>query len=287
LYGRAESTHVIPGHEVSGIIDDGNELQQFKRKDRVMLNCHLTCGKCKHCLNGDLIFCSQLKTLGFDLNGGDAEYIVVPESMLRILPADITYDSGVLISDALGTAYHAAKRAKIGKESRVGIIGMGPLGLMSVVCVKYFGGTVLAIDVITERLEFAEQFGADMLLKSDLRKYADYSRKNIELDVVIDFSGSSEAIGLGADLLLAKGTLILGGVCSSLKLDPFKHIISKELTIMGTRNFNDNELEEIVTIVREKPFIQDIITHRFNLGDAVKAFQTAERREGIKVVLIP
>ncbi len=251
------------------------------------MNCHLTCGTCKHCKNGDLIFCSQLRTLGFELNGGDAEYVVAPESMLRLLPDDISHESGVVISDALGTAYHAVKKAKIGKHNRVGIIGMGSLGLMSVVCAKYFGGTVLAIDLISDRLDLARQFGADIILKSNMKKYADNNTKDEGLDVVIDFSGSSEAIGLGADLLRPRGTLILGGVCSSLNVDPFEQIISKELTIMGTRNFNDNELEEIVTIVREKPFIQDIITHRFNIRDAVKAFQIADRRKGIKVVLIP
>jgi propanol-preferring alcohol dehydrogenase len=287
LYSKADSTRIIPGHEVSGIVYDGNELKMFKRNDRVMLNCHLTCGKCKHCHNGDLIFCSQLKTLGFELNGGDAEYIVAPESMLRMLPDDITHESGVVISDALGTAYHAVKKANIGNDSRVGIIGMGSLGQMSVVCIKYFGGTVIAIDLISERLELAEQFGADVILKTDIKKYTDNYTKNEGLDVVIDFSGSSEAINLGADLLKAKGTLVLGGVCSSLNLNPFEQIITKELTIMGTRNFNDNELEGILTIVREKPFIQDIITHIFNISDAVKAFQIAERREGIKVVLVP
>jgi propanol-preferring alcohol dehydrogenase len=282
LYCRAESTRVTPGHEVSGIVEDGYKLKKFKRNDRVMLNCHLTCGKCKYCLNGDLIFCSQLTTLGFELNGGDAEYFVVPESMLRMLPDDISFDSGVVISDALGTAYHAAKKVKIRKDSRVGIIGMGSLGLMSVVCAKYFGGTVLAMDLISERLKLAQEFGADEIMKPDNNK-----NEKEGLDVVIDFSGSSEAVGIGADLLNPRGILVLGGVCSSLKLDPFEQIIAKELSIIGTRNFNDNELDEIVTIVREKPFIQDIVTHRFKICDAVKAFQTAERREGIKIVLIP
>jgi len=290
LYSKAESTDIIPGHEVSGIVDDTNEVKKFKRNDRVILNCHSTCGKCKHCQNGDLIFCPQLKTLGFDLNGGDAEYVIAPESMLRMLPDDITYESGVVISDALGTAYHAAKKVEIIKDSRVGIIGIGPLGLMSVVCVKYFGGKVIAIDLIPERLKLAEQFGADVILnpkKSNIKKFIDDYTRNEGLDAVIDFSGSSEAISLSADLIKAKGKLILGGVCSSLNLDPFRQIISKELTIIGSRNFNDNELAEILILVREKPFIQDIVTHRFNISDAMKAFQIAERREGIKVILIP
>lgn len=290
LYSKAESIDITPGHEVSGIVDCTNEVKKFKKNDRVMLNCHSTCGKCKHCQNGDLIFCPQLKTLGFEINGGDAEYLVAPESMLRMLPDDITHESGVIISDALGTAYHAVKKAKVRKNSRVGIVGMGPLGLMSVVCVKYFGGKVIAIDLIPERLKLAKQFGADIFLnpnKSNIRKYIDDYTRNEGLDAVIDFSGSSEAISLGADLSKAKGRLILGGVCSSLTLDPFEQIISKELTIIGSRNYHDNELEDMFTLAREKPFIQDIITHKFKISDAMKAFQIAERREGIKVILIP
>jgi propanol-preferring alcohol dehydrogenase len=290
LYSKAEPIAIIPGHEVSGIVDDTNAVKKFKRNDRVMLNCHSTCGKCEHCQNGDLIFCPQLKTLGFELNGGDAEYLVAPESMLRRLPDDITYESGVVLSDALGTAYHAAKKAKIRKNSTVGIIGMGPLGLMCVVCVKYFGGKVVAIDLIPERLKSAEHFGADTVLNpnnSDIIKYIDEYTQSKGLDIVIDFSGSPEAISIGADLLKAKGRLILGGVCSNLNFDPFRHIISKELTIIGTRNYHDNELEDMLTLAREKPFIQDIITHKFKISDAKEAFQIAERREGIKVIFIP
>lgn len=290
LYNKAEAIDIIPGHEISGIVDSTNEVNKFKRNDRVMLNCHSTCGKCKHCQNGDLIFCPQLKTLGFELNGGDAEYLVVPESMLRLLPDDITYESGVIISDALGTAYHAAKKAKIKKNSRVGIVGMGPLGLMSVVCVQYFGGKVIVIDLIPERLKLAEQFGADTVLnpnKSNIKKYINDYTGNEGLDAVIDFSGSSEGISLGADISKAKGRLILGGVCRNLNLDPLTQIIEKELTIIGSRNYHDNELEGMFTLAREKPFIQDIITHKFKISDAMEAFHIAERREGIKVILIP
>ena len=177
LYNNVKPTNIIPGHEVSGIVDEVNEVKSFKKGDRVMVNCHSTCGKCKHCQNGDLIFCPQLKTIGFDLNGGHVEYMVIPESILRMLPHDITFESSIIISDALGSAYQAVKKVKIRNKSKVGII--------------------------------------------------------------------------------------------------------------GTRNFNDNELKELFSLAREKPFIKNIITHRFRINDAGKAFKIADERKGIKVNLTP
>lgn len=290
LYNNVKPTNIIPGHEVSGIVDEVNEVKSFKKGDRVMVNCHLTCGECKYCQNGDLIFCPQLKTIGFELNGGHVEYMVVPESILRMLPHDITFEQGIIISDALGSAYQAVKKAKIRNKSKVGIIGLGPLGLMAVVCAKHFGGKVVAVDLISERLRQAQKFGADIVLypkNSDIKKYIDIYTKKEGLDVVIEFSGASEAIIMGTDLLKANGKLILGGVCTSLNLNTFEQIISKELMIIGTRNFNDNELKELFSLAREKPFIKNIITHRFRINDAGKAFKIADERKGIKVILTP
>ena len=65
----------------------------------------MTCGICEHRKNGDLIFCKELKVIGFDLDRGNTEYLAVPKTCLRLLPEDIPEELDVIIGDALGTPY--------------------------------------------------------------------------------------------------------------------------------------------------------------------------------------
>jgi len=290
LYERQNSIKIIPGHEISGVIEEVNEVRKFNTGDRVIVNCHLTCGICNHCMKGDLIFCKNLKAVGFDIDGGDAEYVVVPEDNLRGLPDDISFDLGTIISDALGTPYHAVKKAKVKKDNLVGIMGIGPLGLMAVVSVKYFGGRVMAFDKIDERLEQAKKFGADFavnILKKDVNRKVSQFTKDNGLDFVFECSGSQQAINLSFDTLKCRGKLILMGVCTNITINPYKQIISKEIEIAGSRNFNNNEYGELFDLVRKKPEIRNIISHRFSLDEAEKAFRIADERKGIKIIINP
>ena len=288
LYEKAEPADFIGGHEVAGVIDEANYTRVFKKGDRVILNCHWTCGVCKHCKKGDLIFCPDLKALGFEFNGGYAEYLAAPESILRNLPDDISFESGIIAGDALGTAYHGAKKAGINKDSSVGIIGLGPVGLMAVVSAKYLGGKVFAIDVIPERLDMAKTLGADMLINPQIINLEDYVKKATGrdgLDIIIDCSGSSEAINNGLKVLKVRGKFILIGVCTRLVTNAYDLISAKEIELIGSRNYHDSELGEIFNLIRKNQIIEKIITNRFKIDNAVEAFKLAEERKGLKIVI--
>lgn len=288
LYEKTEPADFIGGHEVAGIIDDANYSMIFKKGDRVILNCHWTCGVCKHCKKGDLIFCPDLKALGFEFNGGYAEYLAAPESILRRLPDDISFESGIIAADALGTAFHGAKKAGINKNSSVGIIGLGPVGLMAVVSAKYLGGKVFAIDVISERRDMAKTLGADALINPQIINLEDYVKKATGgdgLDIIIDCSGSSEAINNGLKVLKTRGKCILIGVCTRLVTNAYDMISAKEVELIGSRNYHDSELGEIFNLIRKNRNIEKIITNRFKIDDAVEAFKLAEERKGLKIII--
>ena len=122
---------VTPGHEVAGEIVGIKNDGGLRAGDRVVVDCHMTCGECGHCKNGDLIFCEKLLCYGFDLDGGDAEYMAVKESSLRPLPDAISDEMGCLIVDTLGTPYHAVKKANIAAGDIVAVFGVGPIGLLA------------------------------------------------------------------------------------------------------------------------------------------------------------
>lgn len=280
----------IPGHEVTGIVAEVDKAKNFKVGDRVMVNCHVTCGVCEHCRNGDLIFCPELKAIGFELDGGNAEYLAIPEASLRHLPEDISEEIGVVIGDALGTPYHAIKKAQIKEGEYIGIFGVGPLGQMAVLVGKSQGANVVAIDLNEKRLEGAILFGADYTVNPascDAVKEILSITNGKGIDKAIQCTPSAAAINIALDTLKLRGRLIQVGVCTEVKINPLKQINDREIEIMGSRNFNNNELDEIIEFVRKNPKIKDVITHRFNLDDAEKAFRTAKSGEGIKVLIKP
>lgn len=137
---------VVPGHEGMGIVYETDKARRVRVGDRVIINCHVTCRQCAHCEAGDEIFCPELKAIGFDLDGTNEQFLAVPEESLRLLPDDISDEVGVLIGDALGTPYHAVKKAEIRPGDFVGVWGAGPLGIMAVFLAKALGARVAAVD---------------------------------------------------------------------------------------------------------------------------------------------
>jgi 2-desacetyl-2-hydroxyethyl bacteriochlorophyllide A dehydrogenase len=280
----------IAGHEVTGVVVETDKAKKFEIGDKVIVNCHITCGECEHCKNGDLIFCKSLEAIGFERDGGNAEFLAVPESSLRHMPADISDEVGVIIGDALGTPYHAAKRAEIKPGEYVGIFGVGPLGQMAVLCAKNFGAKVVAVDINEERLECAKSFGADYTVNPkncDALKEIEVITDGKGLDKALECAGSKVTIKMSLDSLKMRGRLVQVGVCPKAEIDTFEQLIKKEVEMIGSRNFNDNELEEIIEFVRSNPKVSELITHRFTIDEAEKAFDTALKREGIKIVIKP
>ena len=114
------------------------------------------CGSCIYCLTGDLVHCSKLK-YSFDAH---SDYIVVPEACLVPLPDDVGWDAAVLMcGDTLGTPYHALKRmGGVNLSQRAAVFGFGPIGIGSLVWLKYFGLYTFVSEVSPYRGGFSQTF---------------------------------------------------------------------------------------------------------------------------------
>jgi propanol-preferring alcohol dehydrogenase len=227
--------------------------------------------------------------IGFELDGGDAEYIAVPEVNLRALPDDLTFEQGVLLTDALGTPFHAAKKAEIQRGELVGVSGVGPLGIMCILSVAHCGGVPVAIDVIEDRLRMAQRFGAAHTVngRGDVLAEISAITGGKGLDKVLDCSGSAVAIRSDLKMLRCRGILVQVGVCTEITLNLFDELVTNELIIKGSRNFHDTELSEMMDLIRTTPQINDVFTHRFTFDQADQAFGLAAKREGLKIILGP
>ena len=282
---------LTPGHEVAGIVDEVDKTVDFKVGDRVVVDCHITCENCNNCKNGDLIFCEKLVCFGFEIDGGDAEYLLIPESSLRHLPDDISDDSGVLIVDTLGTPYHAVKKAGIIPGEYVGIFGVGPIGQLATLVAKDFGAKVVALDLNNKRLELSKSFGSDYTINPkevDLCEEVNRITKNTGFDKVIECAGENSSFNSALDTLKNRGKMVLLGVSAkTVEIKPYEQIIRKEIDISGSENFNRNEFSELIDFIRNNPKINDVITHSFSIDEAQKAFDTARSGEGLKILIRP
>ncbi len=289
-FSSGHQIETTPGHEAVGMVVETDKVKHFKAGDRVMIENHVTCEECEHCINGDLIFCKDLKCLGGEFDGTHAEYIALPEANLRHLPDDISDDEGCLVADAFRTSYASVKKLHIREGEFVGIFGAGPLGHLAALVSKSFGARVIAVEIDDKRLGSIKKYGADFAFnpkRCDAKEEIIGITGGKGLDKAVEIAGANATLTMALDTLKYKGRLVLAGVCFKAEIDPYNMIIRKEIEIVGSRSCNDHAFDELMEFVRKHPKVKEIVTHRFLLEEAQKAFNTQIKGEGLKIVLNP
>ena len=266
----------VPGHENAGEVVGVDKPVRVKVGERVAINCHITCGNCEHCINGDLYFCDELTVIGFDRDGGYADYLLVPEACCMPIMDYISYEEASLMVDMLGTPYRALKRAQLNPGMKIAVWGAGPVGLGLLMTAKHFGLRVAVIDLSEYRLQLAQGFSPDLALnpKTDAVQDAlqDWTQGR-GVEAAFECVGSEKAAQQALSAVKKRGKLVVVGVSHHLTLNPWEHLICRELTMMGTRNFNTKEFDEMAGLLRNGLPLTQVVTHRFPLGEAEQAFE--------------
>ena len=287
LEGPGQAT--VPGHENAGEVVAVDKPARLKVGDRVAINCHVTCSSCVHCLRGDLYFCEELEAIGFERDGGFAEYLLVPEACCHPLPDEVSLEAGSLLVDMLGTPFRGVKRAHLLPGDQVAIWGAGPIGLGALMVAKWFGAHVAVIDLSEYRLKMANGLGADLVLNpqgDDIQGALVEWTQGRGIDAAFDCVGSQVVAEQGLASLRKRGTLVVIGVSHELVLNPWEHLICRELTVFGTRNFNTSEFDEMVALVQRGLPVEKVITHRFPLAEAEAAFELFRSGECGKILFV-
>ncbi|WP_448602349.1 zinc-dependent dehydrogenase [Thermoleptolyngbya sp.] len=161
----------IFGHETAGVIAAvGADVQGWQVGQRVVVLHHIPCMHCGYCLNENYSMCEVYKTIsttaGFVPSGGGfAEYVKVPGHIVQHgglieIPDKVTFEQASFV-EPTNCCLKAVKKAQVQPGQTVLVTGAGPIGLMFVMLVKYFGARAIATDLIPSRLEKARQLGAD------------------------------------------------------------------------------------------------------------------------------
>jgi propanol-preferring alcohol dehydrogenase len=282
---------IIPGHEPAGdIVEVGEGVTGLAPGDRVAVYLAIGCGHCAYCLSGDRMLCSEWKCIGFDVDGGDADYMVAPAVNCLKLPEAMSYEVGAVLTDMVGTQYHAQKRLGVSGTSTLAVFGVGPMGGAGVLVGKGRGARVIAVDVVPARLELAAEMGADVIINSaeedPVARLRELTRGE-GVDAAIDCSGAPAAQNAALDAARKRGAVAFVGESRQTTINPSDQMIRKLLTVIGAWYFPLWEYAEIAQFVadRELP-VERLITHRFGLDDAAEAFRLFDARETEKAVFV-
>ncbi|MEA5594681.1 zinc-dependent dehydrogenase [Rivularia sp. UHCC 0363] len=161
----------IFGHETAGIITAvGDKVKKWEVGQRVAVMHHIPCMRCAYCMNDNFSMCDTYKnivtTAGFTPSGGGfAEYVKVPGHIVENgglipIPDDITFEEASFV-EPTNCCLKAVKKAEIAPGKTVLITGAGPIGLMFIMLVKYFGGKAISTDLLPSRIQKAMEVGAE------------------------------------------------------------------------------------------------------------------------------
>ena len=223
LYYREGADYIplgtVLGHEYVGVIEEvGKGVMRVRKGDRVIGTPNPCCGACPECRAKIYSQCrvTGRSTLGATLAGSHAEAMRVPyaDKTLERVPPDLSDDQVVSVGDQFAGALHFASLGGDLRGKSVCVLGLGLLGLMSIVALRLLeAGPVIAVDVIPERLARAEELGAEVIdarverVGRRMRKIAGGSG----VDFVLDASSDAMALSLGVGGIRPGGTLVLAG----------------------------------------------------------------------------
>lgn len=282
---------IIPGHEPAGIVEKtGEGVKNVKEGDRVAIYLALGCGECQYCRSGYKMFCNDFRCIGFDLHGGDAEYIVVPEENCMKIPDEMNYITAAVSTDAIGTLYHAETKLQISGKDKVVIFGIGPMGGAGIMVAKGLGASVIAVDLDDSRLELAQDLGANYTINPNESNVLNEINKitgGKGADAAIDCSGSGIAENQALDCAKPHGKVAFIGENKETTIKPSKQFIRKQLEVYGSWYFPIGQFSEIADFIVEKDLpVEKLVTHEFTIQEAEKAFRMFDNHETEKAVFV-
>lgn len=285
------SGQIVPGHEPAGeVVAVGPGVTSVTVGDRVAAYLAIGCGHCEWCQRGYYFLCPDWKCLGFDVNGGDADYMLLPAANCLPLPDGISYEVGAVMTDMIGTQYDAQRRLHVSGATTVAIFGLGPMGGAGVLVAKARGARVIALDILDSRLELAKSLGADEVINSKTEDPVARLRELTDgrgVEVAIDSSGSPAGQNAALDGAARFGHVAFIGESRATEINPSDQVIRKLLTVIGAWYFPIWEWTDITRFVLEHHIpVDKLITYRFSIDQAAEAFRMFDQRQTEKAVFV-
>lgn len=292
--GSAEVTPpVVLGHEYSGIVEAvGSKVTAVEVGDNVTIDPNIYCGKCYYCRMGQKQFCENMVAVGVNMNGGFADYSMVPEAQVLKVDAGVGFEA-MAMAEPLACCIHGLRQVEMRSGDTVAVIGGGAIGLMMVQLARLRGaGTVILSEPEAKRREIGLAVGASHaiapLTQDPLEQIRQLTgRKGV--DVAIECAGNKAATKQAFNILDRGGRILLFSVPKpDVTFDlPLLDVFLKELKISGSFVNPDSQQQAVNLINAGLIQTEPLITHRFPMDRLQEAIKMQMSPESIKVLIVP
>jgi L-iditol 2-dehydrogenase len=275
------------GHECSAVVADvGKQVTRFKPGDPVVVDPSVSCGVCDQCQLGHFHTCRKVRFLGCpgQLEGCLRDFIVMPEDCCYS-GKGLTADQAALV-EPLSIGHYAVQLSGGLNGKKIGILGSGPIGLSVLLAARTDGASAIYVtDRLDYRLEAALQQGATWTGNPDRTDivFDIIKREPLELDVVFECCGQQTASNQAVELCKPMGRLVIVGIPETDLISFSMHDARRKgLSFVNVRRQNEC-VDPVINQIREGRIKPDfMITHRFSLDQAAKAFELlADYRDGV------
>lgn len=284
------------GHEMVGIVEQvGADVTSIRPGDRVTVNVETFCGECFFCRHGYVNNCTDANggwALGCRIDGGQAEYVRVPyaDQGLNRIPDAVSDEQALFVGDVLATGFWAARISEITEKDTVLIIGAGPTGICTLLCVMLkHPRRIIVCEKSPERIRLVREHYPDVQVvkPEDCREIVLRSSDHGGADVVLEVAGTDDTFRLAWECARPNAIVTVVALYDRPQVLPLPDMYGKNLTFK-TGGVDGCDCAEILRLIEEgKIDTMPLITHRFPLNEIEEAYRIFENKlDGVMKVAV-
>ena len=284
------------GHEMVGIVEQvGVDVTSIRPGDRVTVNVETFCGECFFCRHGYVNNCTDANggwALGCRIDGGQAEYVRVPyaDQGLNRIPDAVSDEQALFVGDVLATGFWAARISEITEKDTVLIIGAGPTGICTLLCVMLkHPRRIIVCEKSPERIRLVRKHYPDVQVvePEDCREIVLRSSDHGGADVVLEVAGTDDTFRLAWECARPNAIVTVVALYDHPQVLPLPDMYGKNL-IFKTGGVDGCDCAEILRLIEEgKIDTTPLITHRFPLNEIEEAYRIYENKlDGVMKVAV-
>ena len=300
--GVSHETPRIYGHEIAGIVEEvGSDVADagYRPGDAVAVAPNMGCGVCDMCVSGNTHLCPEYKAFGINMDGGFAEYVVVPEIAVRqgnlvkiAIDENMSFAKAAAV-EPLSCVYNGFEKLNLRPNDTVLIIGSGPIGIMHAMLAKMAGASkVIVNDLNAERLRTVAEF--DPFFKTyhgeDLKGYIMEQTNGKGVDVCITACPAPSAQASSLELLAMNGRVnFFGGLPAGKdRVELTTNLIHyKQLVVTGSARASLQQYRTCMRLVESGVLnIDGILSAEYPIEDYEKAITAARNGEKLKHIFV-
>ena len=289
---------ITVGHEMVGVVEAvGSGVHKVKPGDRVTVNVETYCGQCFFCQHGYVNNCQDPQggwALGCRIDGGQAEYVRVPyaDQGLDLIPSSVSDEQALFVGDILATGYWATRISSVSDEDTVLIIGAGPTGICTLLCVMLQQPrNIIVCERDAARRQFISEHYPQVLVTTpeDAIAFTRMHSAHGGADVVLEVAGSEDSFSLAWQCARPNALVTIVALYDQPQLLPLPDMYGKNLTFK-TGGVDGCDCAAILQLIAAgKIDTTPLISHTFALADIDVAYQLFEQKSDgvIKIAIQP